>query len=186
VRGIKVNRSDGPVIAAFDGNTPLISSQAWIAPTAVITGQVVIEDDANVWFGVVARGDVERIRVGRGANIQDGCILHTDPGQPLEIDSDVSIGHGALVHGCTIEKGALIGMGAIILTGAKVGAGAVIGAGTVVLEGQEIPPLAIAVGVPARIVGKAHQAGGLEAAKRYRERATKYRATLALEEVKRT
>jgi carbonic anhydrase/acetyltransferase-like protein (isoleucine patch superfamily) len=180
-----VNGNDGPLIAAFDGIAPEISSQAWVAPTAVITGKVLIEDEANLWFGVVARGDVERIHIGRGTNIQDGCILHTDPGQPLEIDSEVSIGHGALVHGCTIEKGALIGMGAIMLSGAKVGAGAIIGAGTVVLEGQEIPPLAIAVGVPARIVGKARQAGGLEAAERYRERAMKYRAALAVNEDKR-
>ncbi|WP_304617770.1 gamma carbonic anhydrase family protein, partial [Paracoccus sp. (in: a-proteobacteria)] len=117
------------MIWALDGLAPQIAPDAWLAPDAQVMGRVVLEAASSVWFGAVLRGDAEEIRVGQGSNVQDLCCLHTDPGFPLLIGSDCTIGHRAILHGCRIGDGVLVGMGATILNGAEIGEGALIGAG---------------------------------------------------------
>ncbi len=125
---------------------------AWIAENAVVTGDVELGEDANVWFGVTIRGDVAPIRIGARTNVQDGTVVHVDPDCPNVIGNGVTIGHGAICHGILVQDGALVGMGAILLSGSVIGEHAVVGAGAVVSEGMEIPPFSLAVGVPARVV----------------------------------
>lgn len=124
----------------------------YVAENAVVAGDVELREDASVWFGSVLRGDNERITIGARSNVQDGCVLHTDPGFPLVIGEDSSIGHGAIVHGCTIGDGTLIGMGATILNGAKIGNHCLVGAGALVTEGKEFPDFSMIIGAPARAV----------------------------------
>lgn len=133
--------------------SPSLGERVFLAPSAVLTGDVTVHDDCSFWFHTVARGDVNRIRVGARTNVQDGSVLHvTQDRFPLEIGSDVVIGHAAVVHGCTIEDGALIGIGARVLDGAVVESGAQIGAGAVVTPGTRIPGGFLALGIPARPV----------------------------------
>lgn len=138
----------------LDGHRVVTPSegQYWVAPNAMVIGRVELAEDVSVWFGTVIRGDNEPITIGARSNIQEGCILHVDPGFPLTLAEDCTVGHLAMLHGCSIGKGALIGIGAIVLNGAKVGAGAVIGAGAIVPEGREIPSDVIALGSPAKVV----------------------------------
>ncbi|WGF86196.1 gamma carbonic anhydrase family protein [Marinivivus vitaminiproducens] len=124
----------------------------WIAPNATLIGDVVLENDASVWWGCVVRGDNDTITVGEGSNVQDLSCLHTDVGLPLTIGRNVTVGHMAMLHGCRIGDGCLIGIGAIILNGAVIGDGAVIGAGSLVPEGKEIPPGSLVMGRPAKVV----------------------------------
>jgi carbonic anhydrase/acetyltransferase-like protein (isoleucine patch superfamily) len=124
----------------------------WVAPNAVVLGKVAIETDASVWFGAVLRGDNELIRIGARSNVQDGCVLHTDPGFPLDIGEDCTIGHMVMLHGCTIGRGSLIGIGSIILNGAKIGEECLIGANTLISEGKEIPSRSMVLGSPGKIV----------------------------------
>ena len=124
----------------------------WVAGNAQVIGNVVIEEDASVWFGAVLRGDNECITLGRGSNIQDGAVLHTDIGFPMTIGPDCTIGHMAMLHGCTIGAGSLIGIGAIILNGARIGEGCLIGAGALVGEGKEIPARSVVFGTPGKII----------------------------------
>ena len=131
---------------------PTIDPSCFVAEGAIVRGDVTLERGASVWFNAVLRGDCDRIVVGEGSNIQDGCVVHVDFGKPVCIGRNVTVGHGAIVHGCTIGDGALIGMGAIVMNGADVGEGAVIGAGAVVTEGKAVPPRTLAMGVPARVV----------------------------------
>lgn len=157
---------------------PKVAETAWIAPGAWVVGDVVLEEGSSVWFGAVLRGDIETITVGRNSNIQDGCVLHTDLGFPLEIGADVTIGHRAVLHGCVVDHGSLIGMGAVVLNGAQIGSGSIIGAGALVPEGKVIPELSLAIGVPARIVRKIEQselAGLSRSADGYRKRAERFR-----------
>jgi carbonic anhydrase/acetyltransferase-like protein (isoleucine patch superfamily) len=126
--------------------------RAWVAPNAVALGKVELCDDASVWFGAVLRGDNELIRVGARSNVQDGCVLHTDPGFPLDIGEDCTIGHLVMLHGCTIGSGSLIGIGSIILNGAKIGAGSLVGASTLITEGKEFPPRSMILGSPGKVV----------------------------------
>lgn len=139
------------MIIPYKGKHPTIGKNVYIAPTAVVIGDVVIEEGASVWFGAVVRGDKDRITIGARTNIQDQCVLHLDPGCPLTIGADVTVGHGAVVHGCTIEDKVLIGIGAVVLNNAVVRSGSVVGAGAVVQEGQQIGPCQMAAGVPAKI-----------------------------------
>ncbi len=125
-----------------------------MAPGADVIGRVSLARDASVWFGCVLRGDVNRIVVGASTNIQDGSILHVDDDHPCLIADHVHVGHHANLHGCVVERGAMIGIGAIVLSGARVGAGAIVGAGSVVLEGTRVPPRTLVVGAPARLVRK--------------------------------
>jgi carbonic anhydrase/acetyltransferase-like protein (isoleucine patch superfamily) len=132
--------------------TPVIHPTAWVHETAVIIGNVTLEADVSVWPGAVLRGDRDAIRVGAGSNVQDGAVLHCDPGQPCIVGARVTIGHRAVVHGCTVEDGALIGIGAVVLNGAVVGAGTLVAAGAVVGEGKVLPSEALVVGVPAKVL----------------------------------
>jgi carbonic anhydrase/acetyltransferase-like protein (isoleucine patch superfamily) len=139
------------MIIPYKGKHPVIGKNVYIAPTAAVIGDVTIEDGASVWFNAVVRGDKDRITIGARTNVQDHCILHLDPGHPLTIGADVTIGHNAVVHGCTIEDKVLIGIGAVVLNDAVVRSGSVVGAGAVVQEGQQIGPCQLAAGVPAKI-----------------------------------
>lgn len=140
------------MIYSLDGIAPQIHPSAWIAPTAVLIGRVVIEAGASVWFGAVLRGDTEEIRVGLGSNIQENAVLHTDIGYPLTIGANCTIGHKAMLHGCTIADGCLIGMGATLLNGAKIGGGSLIGACALITEGKDIPEGVLVMGSPGKVV----------------------------------
>ena len=169
------------MIWELDGTAPQVAPDAWVAPDAQLIGRVVLEDMASVWWAAVLRGDNEEIRIGRGSNVQDGCVFHTDPGFPLRVGADVTVGHKAILHGCTIHDGALIGMGATILNGAVIGEGALIGAGALVAEGKEIPPGALVMGAPGRVVRQLDAAAIArlrDSAARYRANAARYRAGL--------
>lgn len=126
----------------------------WIAPTAVLIGKVRLETDASVWWGAVLRGDNEPILVGRGSNIQDGTVCHTDPGTPLVIGPGVTVGHMAMLHGCEIGEGCLIGIGAVILNGAKIGKNCLIAAKALIGENKVIPDNSVVMGVPGKVVGE--------------------------------
>jgi carbonic anhydrase/acetyltransferase-like protein (isoleucine patch superfamily) len=134
------------------GVTTPASGAFWVAPNAVVLGKVALEEDASVWFGAVLRGDNELITVGERSNVQDGSVLHTDPGFPLTIGPDCTIGHMVMLHGCTIGRGSLIGIGSIILNGAKIGEECVIGANTLIPENKEIPPRSMVMGSPGKVV----------------------------------
>lgn len=156
-----------------------IHSDAFVAPNATIIGDVTLEAQANIWFGVVLRGDVERIVIGQGSNVQDNCVMHSDPGMPTLIGKNVVIGHGAVVHGCVVEDGALIGINATVLSGARIGAGAMIAAGALVPPNAVIPPRTLYKGMPARFARPMRQKdldAILANAERYRQRAQKYKA----------
>lgn len=148
------------MIYEYAGKRPQIGQHVFIAPTAVIIGDVEIGDGASVWYGVVLRGDEGRIVIGRGANVQDNSVLHTTPDTPTILKEDVTIGHGALLEGCTIEAGAVVGMGAIVLHQAVVGEQAMVAAGGVVTPGTIIPPRTLAAGAPA-VVKKELSGGAL-------------------------
>ena len=132
--------------------SPRVAPSAWVAPGARVIGDVHLGEESSVWYGAVLRGDTEPIRVGERTNIQDGCVLHADPGYPAIVGDDCVVGHKAIVHGCEIGDGCLVGMGAIILNGAKIGEGSIVAAGALVSEGKEFPPRSLIVGVPAKRV----------------------------------
>src|SRR5690625_423697 len=138
-------------IRSIGGHAPQIASDAWVAPTAAVIGQVTIGAGVGVFYSAVLRGDMEAISIGDGANLQDGVVVPTDPGSPARVGRDVSGGHGAVLHGCTVEDGALIGMNATVLNGAVVGEGSLVAAGALVLEGTQIPPRSLVAGVPAKV-----------------------------------
>jgi len=141
-------------IYELDGKSPELPAdgQYFIAETATVIGNVRLKSNASVWFGSVLRGDNELIEIGEGSNVQDNCTFHTDPGFPLTIGKDCTIGHNVILHGCTIEDGALIGMGAIIMNGARIGAGCIVGAGAIITEGKQFEERALVIGAPARVV----------------------------------
>jgi carbonic anhydrase/acetyltransferase-like protein (isoleucine patch superfamily) len=137
------------MILDYTGARPKIGKNVFIAPTAVVIGNVEIMDNANIWFGTVVRGDRDTITIGMNTNIQDNCTVHIDPGYPVNIGHNVTIAHRAVVHGCTIEDRSLIGIGAIVLNGARVKQGSIVGSGAVVREGQVVGPYQLFAGVPA-------------------------------------
>jgi len=139
------------MIMAYQGKTPKIGKHVFIAPTAVIIGDVTIGDGASIWYGAVIRGDLDAIRIGRDTNVQDNCTIHVDAGRPAVIGESVVVGHNAVVHGCTIEDRCLIGINAVVLNGAHIRRGSVVAAGAVVLEDQVVGPLELAAGLPARV-----------------------------------
>ena len=141
----------GPMIYSFEGKAPTIHPSAFIAEDATIIGDVTIGEDANIWPGVVIRGDVGAIRLGARVNVQDGSVLHVDTNGETLLDDDVTVGHLAMVHGCHVGPGCLIGMSATVLSRSRVGKGSIVAGGAVVLEGQEIPPFSLAAGVPATV-----------------------------------
>ncbi len=156
-------------------------ARPWIAPSAVVVGDVSLAEDVSVWPTAVIRGDVERIVIGARSNVQDGAVIHADPGKPTLIGEDCVIGHRAIVHGSILEDGVLVGMGAILLNAVHVGAGSVIGAGAVCTEGMHIPPGSLVVGVPGKViraVSAEAQAATLRNAARYVELKERHRAGL--------
>jgi carbonic anhydrase/acetyltransferase-like protein (isoleucine patch superfamily) len=156
------------MILSYNGKHPRIGKGVFIAPTAVVIGDVEIGDRASIWYGAVLRGDMEPIRIGTKTNIQDNCTVHTDYGHPVSIGAGVTIGHNVVAHGCTIEDNCLIGLGALILNGALIRKGSLVAAGTVLKEGQEIGPRNLAAGIPARVKRTltASESSGLERATR--------------------
>lgn len=137
------------MIITYKNKTPIIGKNVYIAPSAVVIGDVRIEDNVSIWFNAVVRGDKDSIFIGENTNIQDNCTIHVDKGDPVRIGANVTVGHNAVVHGCTVENGVLIGINAVILNNAVVGEGAIIGAGAVVTGGRKIAPYRMAAGAPA-------------------------------------
>jgi len=155
----------------------LYKNVKFIASNATLIGSITLKEDVNIWFGAVLRADKGSISIGARSNIQDNCVVHTSSGHPTVVGDGVSVGHGAILHGCIIEDNALIGMGAIVLNGARVGEGSIIGAGAVVAEGKEIPPRSLVLGVPGKIVREVNDEqyqSTLENAQTYVELAEKY------------
>jgi carbonic anhydrase/acetyltransferase-like protein (isoleucine patch superfamily) len=128
------------------------SGDNWVAPNANVIGDVTLEKNTSIWFNATLRGDIENIYVGEGSNVQDGSVLHTDPGCPLKVGRDVTIGHLVMLHGCTIGDNSLIGIGAVILNNAKIGKNCIIGAKTLITENKEIPDNSLVVGFPGKVI----------------------------------
>lgn len=139
------------MLIALGDRTPQIADDAWIAPTAVLAGSVVIGAGASIWYGAVLRADNEPIRIGARSNVQDNCAFHVDKGKPLSLGEGVSVGHGAVVHGATVGDHVLIGMSATIMNGAVIGSESLIAAGALVTEGMVVPPRSLVAGVPAKV-----------------------------------
>lgn len=142
-----------------------VAASALLAPGVVVLGDVTIGDEASIWFNAVIRGDSERIVIGSRTNVQDLCLLHADPGYPCIIGESVTLGHGAIVHGATVEDDCLIGMRAVVMNGARIGAGSIVGVGAVVTEGTVIPPNSLVLGTPGKVV-RATEARDLERIRR--------------------
>lgn len=158
-------------VYTLDGVAPQApQTECWIAPSAMVIGKVQLDAEASVWFGAVLRGDNELIHVGTNSNIQDGCVLHTDMGFPLTIGPDCTIGHQAMLHGCSIGRNSLIGIGATILNGARIGENCIIGARSLIAEGKEIPDNSLVMGIPGRVVRQVSE----EEAKRLTDTAQHY------------
>lgn len=165
-------------IYRFGDLCPDIEASAWVAPDANVIGAVRLDAHSSVWFGATLRGDTEPIHVGQGSNVQENCVLHTDLGFPLTIGKNCTIGHRAILHGCTIGDESLIGMGAIILNGARIGRNCLVGAGALVTEGKAIPDGSLVMGMPAKVIRSLDAAAitGLRAsAQQYQERAALFR-----------
>ena len=142
--------SSNPLVLPYGGRQPDLARAAFVAPGAAVIGDVVLGEDASVWYHTTVRGDVNWIRIGNRTNLQDGCVVHVDSGRfPTQIGDEVTVGHRVILHGCTVEELALIGMGAVLLNGVVVGRGSLVAAGAVVREGMHIPPGTLVAGVPA-------------------------------------
>lgn len=168
-------------IYQLDNSKPDIHSSAWVADNAQVIGDVVLEEDVSIWFGVVVRGDTETIKIGKGSNIQDNSVIHADPGMPLTVGNNVTVGHQVMLHGCTIGDNTLIGIQAVVLNGARIGNNCLVGAGSLVLEGKEFPDGSMILGSPAKAVRQlsAEQIEGLKkTARHYVENAACYKAKL--------
>ena len=150
------------MIQSCRGNTPAIHPTARVAENATLIGDVAVEQDASIWFGAVLRGDDGRIRIGARSNIQDNAVLHCDPDLPMDVGRDVTVGHAAILHSCTVEDGCLVGMGAVLLDGCVVGQGSIVAAGALVPPGKIIPPGSMVMGVPGRVVRPVTEAERLE------------------------
>ncbi len=135
----------------FGGRAPKVTDSAWIAPGTVLLGGVTVGDEVSIWFGAVVRADNDRIEIGSRTNIQDGCVIHVDPGHPVVIGKGVSVGHRAVLHGCTVGDDVLIGMGAIVMNGAHIGQGSIVGAGAVVSADTAVPARSVVLGVPGKV-----------------------------------
>lgn len=171
------------MIIELDGVAPQIHPTAWVAPTAVLIGRVIVGPRANIWFGAVARGDNEPIVIGEGSNVQENSVLHTDMGFPLTIGANCTIGHKAMLHGCTIDDGSLIGMGATLLNGAHIGAGSLVGACALVTEGKAIPPGSLVMGSPGKVLRELDEAARqrlLKSAEGYQANAARFAAGMKI------
>jgi carbonic anhydrase/acetyltransferase-like protein (isoleucine patch superfamily) len=143
--------ADARNLLTFNGVTPRVAAGAWVADEAILIGDVTVADGASVFYRAVLRGDMDSISIGAGTNVQDGVVIHADPGTPVVLGAGISVGHSAVLHGCTVRDDCLIGMSATVLNGAVIGHGSLIAAGAVVLEGTEIPPGSLVAGVPAKV-----------------------------------
>lgn len=169
-------------VRPFGGRRPALAPDVFVAPGAVVLGAVRLGEGSSVWYNAVVRADADTIEIGRWTNVQDGCIVHVDPGAPVRIGDHVTVGHGAVVHACTIGHRCLIGMKAVVLTGAQIGDDCIVGAGALVPEGKLIPPRSLVLGVPARVVREVRDdelAGLLEQAQHYAEHARRHREETA-------
>jgi len=170
-----------PLYALGDKRVALLGDRHFIAQDATLVGAITLHAAVNVWFKVVMRAENDTIRIGEGTNVQDGSVLHVDPGFPLSLGARVTVGHKVMLHGCTVGDGALIGINSVILNGAKIGPGALIGANALIPEGKEIPEGVLVVGSPGRIVRELkpeERANLLRIADGYVDRAQRYRAEL--------
>ncbi|WP_029011373.1 gamma carbonic anhydrase family protein [Azospirillum halopraeferens] len=169
------------MIYAIDDTTPRLAPTAWVAPTATVVGDVELAEDVSVWWGAVIRAELDRVVIGAGSNVQDNAVLHVDPGYPLTLGRGVTVGHLAMLHGCTIGDGTLVGIGATVLNGARIGRDCLIGAHALIGEGKEIPDRSVVMGMPGRIVREVSDAD-LERLRQpaavYVERARVYAARL--------
>jgi carbonic anhydrase/acetyltransferase-like protein (isoleucine patch superfamily) len=167
----------------LDGTAPQLpeDGSAWIAPGAALIGRVTLAPGVSIWFNAVLRGDNEPITIGRDSNVQDGCVFHTDPGFPLAVGADVTVGHRAILHGCSVGDGCLIGMGAVVMNGATIGASCLLASNALVTEGKRIPDRSLVVGQPGKVVRTLDDATVRlirDASARYRARQEQYRAGL--------
>ena len=139
-------------IYQLDDQTPRVAATAWVADSAQVMGNVELAEGVSVWFGAIVRGDNETVRVGRNTNLQDACVLHSDPGSPITLGDNVSVGHQVMLHGCTVGDGSLIGIQAVVLNGATIGRNCLVGAGSLVTEGKSFPDGSMILGRPARLL----------------------------------
>ncbi len=162
---------------AIDDKTPQVAPDAWIADSAQVIGKVSIGAQASVWFGAIVRADNEPMTLGAGSNVQEGAVLHSDPGYPLTIGENVTVGHQVMLHGCTVGDGSLIGIGAVVLNGARIGRNCLVGAGALVTEGKVFPDGSLIVGSPAvvkRELSPEQIAGLAQSAKHYVHNARRF------------
>ncbi len=159
--------------------TPQVDPTAWVAPSAELIGDVTLAESASVWYQTVVRADTETITIGAGSNIQDGSVLHADPGAPLQVGAQVTVGHRVVLHGCTVHDRVLVGMGAVIMNRAEIGSDTIIGAGAVVTQGTQVPPGSLVLGAPATVVREttaAQREAIVANADRYRAHAAAHRS----------
>ncbi|MCG5430831.1 gamma carbonic anhydrase family protein [Mycobacterium sp. MYCO198283] len=140
-----------PLIVAIAGHAPQFAAESWVAPNAAVIGRVRLAERASVWYGATLRAEAEAIEIGAGSNLQDGVTVHVDPGFPVRVGANCSVGHNAVLHGCTVQDDCLIGMGAVILNGAVVGEGSLVAASALVPQGMVIPPRSMVAGVPGKV-----------------------------------
>ena len=168
-------------IYQYKDKSPQIHDSAFVAKEATLIGDVILNEDVSIWPGVVIRGDNEPITVGKGSNVQEGTVMHTDMGCPLTLAENVTVGHQVMLHGCTVGDGSLIGIGAVVLNGARIGKNCLVGAGSLVTEGKEFPDGSMIMGTPAKVVRELthEQIQGLgKSAQNYVENARRYKAGL--------
>jgi carbonic anhydrase/acetyltransferase-like protein (isoleucine patch superfamily) len=174
-----------PLYSFESRRVELRGAHHYVAPDATVLGSVVLEEDANIWFNVVIRADNDQVHIGAGTNVQDGSVLHVDPGYPLTLGTRVSIGHKVMLHGCSIGDGTLIGINSVILNGARIGRGSLVGANSLIAEGKEIPDGVLVLGSPGKIVRELtddERANLLRIADGYIERARRFRTQLRLQQ----
>lgn len=168
-------------VYALGDLAPDLHADTWIAPDANVIGRVVLEEGASVWFGATIRAEHEEVRIGAGSNIQDNCVLHVDPGYPLRVGRNCTIGHKVMLHGCSIGDNSLVGMGATILNGARIGRNCLVGAGALVTENREIPDNSVVMGAPGKVVRQVSDADAgrmASGARHYQDNMRRFRQDL--------
>lgn len=179
--GMQTPDRSRPFVISIGDSSPRIPDSAFLAPGSAVTGAVVLGEQASVWYGASLRADYTTVQVGDRTNIQDNATLHGDPGFPCEVAEDVTIGHNAVVHGCTVEAGCVIGMGAVIMNGAVIGSGSMVAGGAVVMPGTAVPPGSMVAGIPAKVrrpTSESEREHFLNSARVYVENAERHRAAL--------